>query len=857
MNCIDLAIKAAAGRLTNEEVNALIEEADQIRAALRDKGITDNLDARAMQIAERRAMDKKVEAARLRRQVAQNIKVRDRLDAHIGQLTKGGMSPVKALRATWEGSQRGIKGARVSGFAQAQAYEAKWIGSAFAEIQRDRPAILHMMTDKTFDTDVTREMWELREGGRPGITGNSDAKYLARVLAGHLEMSRTELNRMGAAIGKLEGYAGPQTHDDLAMLAVSKDKWVADVVPLLDLDRSFPDAGTEIEAKAILGDIYDTIITGVPNKATPLLTGQRVGPAGLAKSMGKHRVMHFKDADAAIKYRDTYGRGSTIQGIFSSLKRQAHIAGAMDTYGPNPRAMVGAIAAKMQKDMKAKIATMPEGKAKAKAVKELEKLNARDGDVVALKSTMDSITGALSKPDHHSLAAIGQGIRNWEGYSKLGGAVVTAMPSDFATMASAAMFRGQGFWAGALRSLGEFANRKDGKEIGFLLGEGFDGLSGHIASVAHDGVPGLMSRTAEHFYKWSGLSGWTDAARAVSARVTAAHLGSNAGKTFDKLDPRLAHVLGLNGIDAAKWEAIRASHVKQINGRSYITPDAVRDVPDDLIRPIVAQQIADARAAIVKKGTPSELERFAKKEEALIDDGRRGLELDLHRYYADEASYSVVETDAASRRVSTLGTRPGTIAGEAVRFIMQFKGFPIAFTQRILGRALLNAPTGRAGQAAHIGSLLAGLTVAGYMAMTVKDMARGLWPPRDPTSPSTMLAAMMQGGSLGIYGDFLFGKVSRFGQGPVETLSGPTVGAAAELYNIYTDALNGDAKAGKYLDLAINNTPYLNLFYTRPALDILFLNALREKASPGYLARQSRTIQQERGQTFALPRRAF
>lgn len=42
----------------------------------------------------------------------------------------------------------------------------------------------------------------------------------------------------------------------------------------------------------------------------------------------------------------------------------------------------------------------------------------------------------------------------------------------------------------------------------------------------------------------------------------------------------------------------------------------------------------------------------------------------------------------ASRRIATLGTRPGTFADESARFVMQFKGFPIAFSQRILGRAL-------------------------------------------------------------------------------------------------------------------------------------------------------------------------
>ena len=50
------------------------------------------------------------------------------------------------------------------------------------------------------------------------------------------------------------------------------------------------------------------------------------------------------------------------------------------------------------------------------------------------------------------------------------------------------------------------------------------------------------------------------------------------------------------------------------------------------------------------------------------------------------------------------------------------------------------------------------------------------------------------------------------------------------------------------------NTPFINLFYTRAALDILFLNELREAAKPGYLRRQETNLKKDRGHTFAVPR---
>ena len=862
MNCIDLAIKAANGRLLNAEIDDAILETDKIKEALIAAGKTDNLEQRALAIARQRAVEKKVEAARLRRQTAQNIKARAAAEKQIDEYLKAGRSPLGALLALHEGSQRAIKGARSSSAAQGLAYEAKWLGSLFSRVQKERPHVLSLMSDKSFDDAVTRELWELREGGTPGSTKNADAQFLARELAAHMEMSRVEINRLGGAIGKLEGYAGPQVHDDIAMLKAGREAWVRDVLPRLDIARSFPEATSEGEVAGALQGIYDTIVTGTSQSdASPLLQGKRVGPSNLVKGLESHRVLHFRDAAAALEYRDLYGRGSTVQGVLGQIRRQAHMAGVLDRFGPNPKAMMLSLAARMQQDLRAKAATVSDPKELAKINKQIDQLTAADGEVARLKATIDDMTGMSGRPVSITAAQIGSNIRGVQQIAKLGGAVLTAIPSDTVTAASSAMFRGQGFWNGLFSTFGEVLKRKEGKEVAYLLGEGFDGIVGHVASAAvpFDTAPGVIKNVSEGFFRWSGLSGWTDTVRAASARVISAHLGLNIGKGFDKLDASLRHVLELNGIDAPRWEALRSVGGTTLDGKVYLTPDRARLVSDDAAASIVRKEIEDARGAILKPGKsgqvpPHLVEKFEAKRAQLITDAKRSLELDLHRYVADETSYAVIETDAASRRLTTLGYRPGTLAGEAIRYIMQFKGFPIAFTQRVLGRAALNAPAGRVAQAAHIGALLSGLTMAGYMAMTMKDAARGLWPPRDPFSAKTWGAAALQGGALGIYGDFLFGQASRFGQGPIETLSGPMIGTAADIYNIFRDAAAGNPDAGKALDVALNNTPFINLFYLRPALDFLFINSLRETVRPGSLRRQRARMQEDRGQDYVLPR---
>ncbi len=60
--------------------------------------------------------------------------------------------------------------------------------------------------------------------------------------------------------------------------------------------------------------------------------------------------------------------------------------------------------------------------------------------------------------------------------------------------------------------------------------------------------------------------------------------------------------------------------------------------------------------------------------------------------------------------------------------------------------------------------------------------------------------------------------------------------------------------------MTLNSTPYVNLFYIRPALDFLFLNSMKEAISPGYMKRQEKRRKTDYGQS-TMPilgdRRAF
>ena len=114
-------------------------------------------------------------------------------------------------------------------------------------------------------------------------------------------------------------------------------------------------------------------------------------------------------------------------------------------------------------------------------------------------------------------------------------------------------------------------------------------------------------------------------------------------------------------------------------------------------------------------------------------------------------------------------------------------------------------------------------------------------------------AAFLQGGGAGIYGDFIFGEMrNRFGGGVLNTVAGPVFGTAEDIMDIYGRVKAGDDAAAKAFRVAVNNTPFLNMFYTRMALDYLLLYNIQEQLNPGYLRRMERRIEKENGQTFLI-----
>lgn len=161
------------------------------------------------------------------------------------------------------------------------------------------------------------------------------------------------------------------------------------------------------------------------------------------------------------------------------------------------------------------------------------------------------------------------------------------------------------------------------------------------------------------FFRMSGLSGWTEAHRAAYTFHLSTRLARQAMGGIDALDPDLAAVLKKNGL-YDRFELL-GKMIDEVEGEHYVIPENAYRLTDDDLAAYLPDSLREKPDAL----TPEQWE-------AARADGfnsiRQKLAQDVMGYFADETSYAVLEPDAKTRAAMYGNTRPGTKAGEMLRF---------------------------------------------------------------------------------------------------------------------------------------------------------------------------------------------
>jgi hypothetical protein len=369
----------------------------------------------------------------------------------------------------------------------------------------------------------------------------------------------------------------------------------------------------------------------------------------------------------------------------------------------------------------------------------------------------------------------------------------------------------------------------------------------------NDTVPGTASRLANTFFKLSGLTWLLNKQKAGAEWALSRRAAMHFSTAAADLPEGMSRALHLYDISPAEWDILRGApeHI-EVDGRQFLTPKAADRAGDDGYEAMLR-----GSGALADDAKPETIARR-------VMDAREALAMKTHAWLHDTADRSIVTPGIADRAMILGSTHPGTLGGEFWRFIAQFKMWPAAAIRQQWGRELQgNEGLGKVG---GILNLTVGSMITGYAVMTLKDLLKGQ-NPRPPLDPRTAVAAMMQGGGLGIAGDYLFGEYNRFGQNLAESFLGPVLGQGVanvmDLWNRIKARAEGTESANMRdkpvadlgpdaLKLLTDNLPFVNLFYTRQAFNYLFLHSLQETMRPGYLRRAERGVKQRTGTTMWL-----
>jgi hypothetical protein len=276
-------------------------------------------------------------------------------------------------------------------------------------------------------------------------------------------------------------------------------------------------------------------------------------------------------------------------------------------------------------------------------------------------------------------------------------------------------------------------------------------------------------------------------------------LADNVGKTFDELDPRLRKTFERYSIGADRWDVMRSSPLYEHEGASFLRAEDIEARTD--IAPGLARDLATRLMEMVET----------------------------------ETNFAVPSSSLRGRIALTGETRPGTISGELTRSFAMYKNFGITLVNTHLMRGMTQPGAKNKGR--YFADLIISTTLMGALAMQLKEMSKGR-DPRPMTDNAFWMAAFLQGGGLGIYGDFMFSDVNRFDRGLAETVAGPVVGFADDVRKLtignLVQASQGDDTnaAREMISFAARYTPGSSLWYSRLALERLVIDQLQLMADP-------------------------
>ena len=697
----------------------------------------------------------------------------------------------------------------------------------------ERANLVYVFKDRNYAPDIARELHALSGGGKePGHTGSKKALHVATIIHKWQSEAVKRANLAGAHIETLPGYITRQMHNPKTLGEMGLERWKETIIPLLT-----PECLEEVGGR--LNEIYSGLLTGKHLHHLDEFINVPHAPerSSVATAISASRKLHFKDADSWIQYNELCGVYPLGDSVLSNLEKIGSSIGLLETLGTRPEDTFQNLKTRCEKELTEKVP----GKSK----KEIDNINKiiRQIDSKELKNELALILGH-NAPDNPTMASYSQAARALKTMSSLGSVLLSCFPDmvtfaveqqtnginifksyfnilkglghSFTSKEKKAFVRGLGVTEGTESISGAIAyGVKEKKELGGILQLAIDHMlgSGYTRLNAEHSAAGGINKATNVFFKLNALEWWDTSFKSAMGLILSKHVADHVVLPYHEAPTALRKALAAYGIEEPQWALFRQC-IETVDGHNFISPEKVRDIHPQVIADLL-----------------EEIEQPV--NETMIHQTRTNLEEAFRGYLLDRVDTACPTPHAAERALVSQGLTPGTPIGEAWRFIMQFKSFPVTFVNRALKSITVDGlpkaeRTGKIGDVTKalsnpqnlmiMSQLLIGTSVMGYVSICAKKMLMGEEIPDIDTK--TVAASFIKGGGLGLYGDFLFGEYSRYGRSLGAELAGPIFGVGSDIYDLYQEAKNGKFEKVQKdaLKFFKRNTPGQNLFYLEPIM---------------------------------------
>lgn len=702
----------------------------------------------------------------------------------------------------------------------------------------ERRGILGRRPNRALQSALVREL-------HGEAAGDATARSLAQSISQTFEDLRQRFNAAGGAIGHLEDFGLPHTHDRLKVRDAGREGWKAAIRPLLDPNRMTNSVtGQAVGAAgldAALDHVWESIVS--QNRAHMQPTMMRQGLGSIATQRQDERFLQFRDGESWLAYNARFGKGDVVQGIFNHINGMARDIAAMEVLGPNPAAMVEY----MRQVVSHEIGQREVGRPSRAAASIFTKSQA---NVAAYRigSLWEELRG---RPEVASgFAEFTANAKNTLMSAQLASTVILAAATDPFVARAARKLAGIRITS-TIRDMAHALSRSGREEIvrsGVIMDDFLHVMDDHLRFLGPAVGSGWSRWIADRAVTWSGLQPITVGRKLVEARAWQSTVADNAGRSFSELAPIFRNALQGFGVTSEHWEVWR----RAVDPHGFVTAAEIE-------RRGGAVRYIDLGAASLA--------------DAAVE--RRAL---AHRAAADKLSEVIsswsersVPAGTPNMRSAVSGKVPrGTVAGELLSWLLQYKSFGLSFTIMQIEATIEKAQARAGGRGfrsglAYFAPMAIGLMFGGALYTQIKGLADGKKPAdMNPTKSEGLdfwLRASIQGGGFGVFGDFIKASENRFGQTVTEALAGPVPAFVSDAAKF--DYAEGAAFIGAKTNLgrelvkfARRYTPVVSSHWaTRGAYNRLILDNLQWMLDPAadksFKAQAS--MAKKNGQAYFVP----